>query len=120
MTDKKYRDSKDKYLKEKVDTFVLRVPKGKKDEIAEHAKELGLSLNAYVTALIYDDMDGGASVAPKPTAKKRTVKKAAENPTTQSNPKDKEEETAAVPAAEINIADPAEEIKKKKMPSFLL
>ena len=37
MAVKTYQDSKDKYLREKVDTFVLRVPKGKKDEIMEYA-----------------------------------------------------------------------------------
>ncbi len=114
MADKTYRDSKDKYLKEKVDTFVLRVPKGKKDEIAEHAKKLGMSLNAYVTALIFADMNGGEPIAPQPAAKK-----AAEKPTEKSEPKVKEEK-ANVPEAETTEAEPAEEIRKKKMPSFLL
>ncbi len=119
MADKTYRDSKDKYLKEKVDTFVLRVPKGKKDEIAERAKKLGMSLNAYVTALIFADMNGGEQIAPQPTAKKSAPKKAAEKPTEKSEPKEKEK-TANVPEVETTDAEPAEEIRKKKMPSFLL
>ena len=56
MAVKTYQDSKDKYLKEKVDTFVLRVPKGKKDEIMEYAKKRGMSLNGYITELIFADM----------------------------------------------------------------
>ena len=40
--------SKDKYLKEKVDTFVLRVPKGEKDAIKSSASSLGKSLNSYI------------------------------------------------------------------------
>lgn len=118
MADKTYRDSKDKYLKEKVDSFVLRVPKGRKDEIAEHARKLGMSLNAYVTALIFADMEGGAPAAPQTTAKKKSAKKAAEKPATES--KTKSEKPAAEPAAEATDAEPTEEIKKKKMPSFLL
>ena len=50
--------AKDKYLKEKVDTFVLRVPKGDKEKIQEYAKKEGKSLNAYITDLINADMHG--------------------------------------------------------------
>ncbi len=46
----------EKYLKEKVDTFQIRVPKGQKAMIQEHAKSLGKSLNAYVVDLITFDM----------------------------------------------------------------
>ncbi len=48
--------SKDKYLKEKVDTFVLRVPKGEKDAIKTYASSLGKSLNSYIVDLIKKDM----------------------------------------------------------------
>ncbi len=48
--------AKDKYLKEKVDTFVLRVPKGEKDKIQEYAKSHGKSLNSYILDLIKKDM----------------------------------------------------------------
>ncbi len=46
------QETKDKYLREKVDTFVLRVPKGKKQIIKEFAKSKGMSLNAFVVKLI--------------------------------------------------------------------
>lgn len=44
--------SKDDYLKNKVDTFVLRVPKGHKQIIQNFAKDQGLSLNSFVVGLI--------------------------------------------------------------------
>ena len=50
------RKSKDKYLQEKVDTFVLRVPKGEKNKIKEYAATLGKSLNSYILDLIAEDM----------------------------------------------------------------
>ncbi len=106
MAVKTYQDSKDKYLKEKVDTFVLRVPKGKKDEIMEYAKSKGMSLNGYITELIFSDMG--------------QIK---ENVTTPAKTKVTKEKTAAVaPKTEELIVkeEPKQEIKKKKMPSFLL
>lgn len=48
--------SKDRYLTEKVDTFVIRVPKGKKAVIQAYAKKMGQSTNAYITHLIDNDM----------------------------------------------------------------
>lgn len=53
----KYQETKDKYLKEKVETFVIRVPKGEKSIIQEHAKSKGKSLNSYVVDLIHSDME---------------------------------------------------------------
>ncbi|MBQ4631268.1 MAG: Arc family DNA-binding protein [Clostridia bacterium] len=50
--------AKDKYLKEKVDTFVLRVPKGEKVLIQEKAASIGKSLNSYIVDLIRSDMNG--------------------------------------------------------------
>ena len=52
----KYQETKDKYLKEKVDTFVVRVPKGEKTSIQDFAKSKGKSLNSYVVDLIHQDM----------------------------------------------------------------
>ncbi len=47
------QESKDKYLKEKVETFLIRVPKGKKEEIQKFAKNNGYrSLNNFVVDLI--------------------------------------------------------------------
>lgn len=48
--------AKDKYLSEKVETFLVRVPKGQKATIQAFAKSQGKSLNAYVIELIEADM----------------------------------------------------------------
>lgn len=48
----KYQDSKNKYLKEKVDEFKIRVPKGQKQIIQDFAKLNGMSLNSFVVSLI--------------------------------------------------------------------
>ncbi len=48
------QESKNKYLREKVDTFVLRVPKGQKQIIQDYAKSKGMSLNSFVVSLIDD------------------------------------------------------------------
>ena len=42
----------DKYLKEKVETFVIRVPKGYKTTLQARASTQGESLNAFVTTAI--------------------------------------------------------------------
>lgn len=47
--------SKDKYLKEKVDTILIRVPKGKKQVIQKYASDNGLSLNAFICKLIQEE-----------------------------------------------------------------
>ncbi len=52
----KYQDTKAKYLKEKVDEFKVRVPKGQKQVIQEYAKSRGKSLNAFVYELIQNEM----------------------------------------------------------------
>lgn len=57
MEKSKAQISKDKYLKEKVDTFVVRVPKGQKEEIKAYAKSKNKSLNAYILELIEKDMN---------------------------------------------------------------
>lgn len=102
MAVKTYQDSKDKYLKEKVDTFVLRVPKGKKDEIMEYAKKRGMSLNGYITELIFADMGEQKPMTAKTPAAKKTTQKPKVQSTTVQKEKDKKSET------------------KKNMPSFLL
>lgn len=48
--------SKDKYLKEKVQTFVMRVPIGELNTIDQRAAALGKSRNRYILDLIYADM----------------------------------------------------------------
>lgn len=129
MAVKTYQDSKDKYLREKVDTFVLRVPKGKKDEIMEYAKSKGMSLNGYITELIFADMGqiekkSDASKVKKETKKqpvkttsKPSVKKE-KAPAPVKNTPVKEEIVKEIPIQETEIQET--EIKKKKMPSFLL
>jgi len=57
-----YQESKNRYLKEKVETFTVRVPKGQKSLIQEHAKSLGKSLNSYVVDLINTDMDNTLNI----------------------------------------------------------
>lgn len=53
----KYQETKDLYLREKVEEFKIRVPKGEKALIQQHAKKQGKSLNSYVVDLIHADMD---------------------------------------------------------------
>lgn len=109
MAVKTYQDSKDKYLKEKVDTFVLRVPKGKKDEIMEYAKSKGMSLNGYITDLIFSDMGQPIEKAAPVSKPKATKEKKA-----PVAPKIEE----AIIKEEPIKDEPKQE--KKKMPSFLL
>ena len=46
------------YMKEKYDRCIFNVPKGEKEKIQKHLKELGYnSLNAYVNDLIRKDMN---------------------------------------------------------------
>ena len=47
----------DKYLKEKVEEFKVRVPKGKKDEIKAHAEAQGDSTNAFINRAIDETME---------------------------------------------------------------
>lgn len=37
-----------KYEKEKIDRFLIRIPKGEKERIAEHARAQGESANAFI------------------------------------------------------------------------
>ena len=47
----------DKYLKEKVEEFKVRVPKGKKDESKAHAEAQGESTNAFINRAIDETME---------------------------------------------------------------
>ena len=60
--------AKDKYLKEKVDTFVLRVPKGEKETIQRYAQSLGKSLNGYILDLIKADIPNMSGTDKKETS----------------------------------------------------
>lgn len=46
------REAADKYLKEKVETIAVRVPKGKKAIVAAHAEQHGESVNAFMNRAI--------------------------------------------------------------------
>ncbi len=51
---------KNKYNKENYDQFLVTVAKGEKEKIKEHSKRKGYkSVNEYMKALIYQDMNGG-------------------------------------------------------------
>lgn len=49
---------KNKYIAEKYDRINLTVPKGVKERITVRAKELGISTNGYLQALIQNDLEG--------------------------------------------------------------
>ncbi len=44
------------YNAEHYEQVIVRITKGKKDEIKDRAKSQGLSLNAYINKLIDDDI----------------------------------------------------------------
>lgn len=53
----KYQESKNRYLKEKVENLMIRVPKGQKLAIQEFAKSKGKSINGFVVELITKAMN---------------------------------------------------------------
>jgi hypothetical protein len=52
----KYQETKNRYLREKVDKMTVIMPKGEKAKIQAYAKTKARSTNAYVLDLIYKDM----------------------------------------------------------------
>ena len=46
-----------KYLDEKLDRITVRVPKGERDEIHEHAKAKGESVNEFIRRAIKETME---------------------------------------------------------------
>lgn len=56
MATKAHLEGNKRYL-EKQDNIVIRVPKGKKEKIQNHARDKGKSLNKYVVDLIDEDMN---------------------------------------------------------------
>lgn len=52
----KIQESKDRYLREKVDRFLVTVPKGQKQLIANFAAKQGESVNGFVNRLIREAM----------------------------------------------------------------
>ena len=53
-----------KYMRNNYDTFQLRMPKGKKDEIKEAADQEGKSVNAYIIEEIDEKISGASSAPP--------------------------------------------------------
>ena len=46
----------DKYVKNNYDSFIVRVPKGRKQAVEAHARQKGESVNGLVNALLQGDM----------------------------------------------------------------
>lgn len=52
-----YQETKNKYIKEKVDELKVYVPKGNKAKIKKCADQLGLSVNAFIKEAIKEKME---------------------------------------------------------------
>ena len=48
-----------KYMAKTYDRICIKVKKGHKQEIAARAAAIGMSMNAYITGLIEEDMNRG-------------------------------------------------------------
>jgi predicted HicB family RNase H-like nuclease len=59
MATKAHLDGNKRYL-EKLDEIKVRVPKGKKETIQEHAAALGESLNGFINRVIDEAMEPSA------------------------------------------------------------
>ena len=53
----KHRQYTDKYIAEKYDTTIIRMPKGMKEEVKTYAKKQGKSLNGFVLELIRKEIE---------------------------------------------------------------
>ena len=53
----KQQEAADRYLREKVDEFKVRVPRGQKDVIRTHAEAHGESMNAFIVRAISEAME---------------------------------------------------------------
>lgn len=56
-TEEAKQRAKDKYLKEKVDTIPVRVPKGKKAVIQDYAASHGESVNGFINRAVDEAME---------------------------------------------------------------
>lgn len=56
LEDKK-EDYRNRWQKENQERIIVMVGRGRKDKIKAHAKSKGMSLNAYIVALIEKDME---------------------------------------------------------------
>ena len=57
MSDDKHRARNKKYLDNTVDSIMVRVPKGQKQVIQEHANAAGVSLNMYMRIAVNEKME---------------------------------------------------------------
>ncbi len=55
-----------KYHQEKLDELKLRVPKGNKERIREHAKAQGESTNAFIYRAVNETIERDQAKRPKP------------------------------------------------------
>ena len=53
----KQQESANRYLKDKVETFVVRVKKGRKAELQAHARALGESLNGFIVRAVNEAIE---------------------------------------------------------------
>lgn len=57
MSDDKHRARNKKYLDNTVDSIMVRVPKGQKKIIQNHADNLGVSLNMYMRIAVDEKIE---------------------------------------------------------------
>lgn len=57
MSDDKHRARNKKYLNNSVDSIMVRVPKGQKQIIQDHADAAGISLNMYMRIAVNEKME---------------------------------------------------------------
>lgn len=62
------RKARDKWLKEKVEDVKMRVPKGQRAVIQEHAKKCGESVNAFLNRAVAETIERDNSRVPSSTA----------------------------------------------------
>ena len=51
------RRASDKYIKEKLDSIMLRIPKGEKERIRSAADKKGQSLNSFIYTAVKKEID---------------------------------------------------------------
>ena len=62
------RKARDKWLKEKVEDVKMRVPKGQRAVIQEHAKKCGESVNVFLNRAVAETIERDNSQVPSSTA----------------------------------------------------
>lgn len=58
---------KDRYNAKTYDDIKVRVPKGRKDVIRDHADRLGVSVNAFIQRAIDETIERDYATMPRPT-----------------------------------------------------